>query len=51
MPIERVSPLDRVPDQVHKTHTSRVNEARASHEPAKVSLDPNPLRVLPTWSR
>ena len=51
MPIERVSPLDRVPDQVHKTHTSRVNEARASHEPAKVSLNPNPLRVLPTWSR
>ena len=47
MPIERVSPLDRVPDQVHKTHTSR----RASHEPANVSLNPNPLRVLPTWSR
>ena len=49
MPIKWIS-LVRIQDQIHETQAVKGNEAHASHEPTKVSQNPKPLRVLPTWS-
>ena len=49
MPIEWIS-LVRIQDQIHETQAVKGNKARASHEPTRVSQNPKPLRVLPTWS-
>ena len=48
VPIVSESPLVRIQDQIHETQAVNINEARASHEPTKVSPNPKPLCVLPT---
>ena len=48
MPIVSESPLVRIQDQIHETQAVNVNEARASYEPTRVSLNPKPLCDLPT---